>query len=501
MKKKKVFISSVQSEFAEEREFLVDYFRTDPLLKTFFEPFIFEEVPATTHSVQNVYLKEVELSDIYIGLLGQSYGYEDSKGISPTEKEYDLAKKMFIPRWIYIKKVDKNKREIKEEVFIKKIEQDVSRKMFSDKNSLKEAVYNSCVLYLKQNGKIETSDFDDSINNSVKISDIDKELLKHFVVTARKKRGFPLKETASVQEVLKHLNLIKKGKIVNSGVLAFSKNPQGFFPSATVKCAHFHGLNIQKPIPDYKEFGGTVFNMAQEAVDFVLSKISLSTGTRDKSNQVETVYEVPRAVVAEAIINAVAHRDYYSRASVQVSVFKDRIEVSNPGELPPELGLKDLKKPHSSYPRNPLLAGCLFLTGDIERYGTGIIDMYNLTKERGLISPDISLGEGFKVTIWRPQPESQYQSSTSSVPDQYQSLKEKVLNILSNDEFPISIISEKLGQSRVSGQLKVILKELLTENLIEMTIPDKPNSRFQKYRLTEKGRELKLNDKHKTEEK
>ena len=75
-----------------------------------------------------------------------------------------------------------------------------------------------------------------------------------------------------------------------------------------------------------------------------MSKISVSTGTREKSNIVETVYEVPRRVIAETIINAVAHRDYYSKAGIQVSVFKDRIEISNPGSLPPELDIEDLKK-------------------------------------------------------------------------------------------------------------------------------------------------------------
>jgi ATP-dependent DNA helicase RecG len=93
--------------------------------------------------------------------------------------------------------------------------------------------------------------------------------------------------------------MLRGNKIVNSSLLVFSSNPQRFFPSATVKCAHFHGTEVQKPIPDYKEFSGDVFNMADEAVDFVMSKISLSTGIRDKKNKVETIYEIPRGIIAE----------------------------------------------------------------------------------------------------------------------------------------------------------------------------------------------------------
>jgi hypothetical protein len=79
----RIFISSVQSEFASERENLCDYIRRDALLGRFFHSFIFEELPAINKTVQQAYLEEVSLCDIYVGLLGSLYGYEDAKGISP----------------------------------------------------------------------------------------------------------------------------------------------------------------------------------------------------------------------------------------------------------------------------------------------------------------------------------------------------------------------------------------------------------------------------------
>lgn len=161
LKKLKVFISSVQNEFAKERAELAGYLRRDSLLGTFFESFIFEEVPANTHSPGKVYLSEVKDSDIYIGLFGASYGFEDETGVSPTEREYDQAKAEHIPRWIFIKNIAGAERHPKEVDLIRKIEQDVSRKKFSDIDSLKKEVYNSSILYLKQTGKIESHDFDD----------------------------------------------------------------------------------------------------------------------------------------------------------------------------------------------------------------------------------------------------------------------------------------------------------------------------------------------------
>ena len=80
-------------------------------------------------------------------------------------------------------------------------------------------------------------------------------------------------------------------------------------------------------------------------------------------------YEIPREVVAEAIVNAVAHRDYTSNGSVQVMLFADRLEVWNPGGLPPSLTLEKLRHPHGSVPGNPQLAEPLYLTNTSSAWG------------------------------------------------------------------------------------------------------------------------------------
>lgn len=149
MKRIKIFISSVQSEFAEERAMLCDYIRTDVLLGKFFEPFIFEEVPANEHSVSHVYLKEVELCDIYLGVFGNLYGFEDRYGVSPTEREYDLAALLHKCRLIFIKSIGEENRHPKEKAFIQKVEQDIVRKTFVDIEGLRTSVYASLVRYLE----------------------------------------------------------------------------------------------------------------------------------------------------------------------------------------------------------------------------------------------------------------------------------------------------------------------------------------------------------------
>ena len=78
----RIFISSVQSEFAQERKALRDYLRGDPLMRRFFDVFLFEDVPALDRRPDDLYLDEVQQSDVYVGLFGNDYGSEDAARVS-----------------------------------------------------------------------------------------------------------------------------------------------------------------------------------------------------------------------------------------------------------------------------------------------------------------------------------------------------------------------------------------------------------------------------------
>lgn len=87
----RIFVSSVQSEFHEERRALRDYVHDDVLVRRFFDVFLFEDAPAADRQPDQLYLDEVARSDIYLGLFGREYGSEDGEGLSPTEREFDHA--------------------------------------------------------------------------------------------------------------------------------------------------------------------------------------------------------------------------------------------------------------------------------------------------------------------------------------------------------------------------------------------------------------------------
>jgi predicted HTH transcriptional regulator len=121
-----------------------------------------------------------------------------------------------------------------------------------------------------------------------------------------------------------------------------------------------------------------------------------------KNTQASGGFEVPRSVIAEAIINAVTHRDYNNQGFVQVVLFTDRIEVWNPGHLPAGMTLEMLRIPHGPIPRYPLIAEILFRVKYVEKAGTGTTDMIADCIDAQLPEPDFEQrGTHFVVTIWR----------------------------------------------------------------------------------------------------
>lgn len=347
MEKIKIFISSVQSEFASERGNLCDYIRKDALLGRFFIPFIFEELPAISKTVQKAYLDEVTLCDIYMGLFGALYGYEDNEGISPTEREYDAATENDKDRLIFIKNHDRKDIHPKEAALIVKAETSVVRKSFDSYEELRSAVYAALVRYLEEKEYIRMLPFDATFHHTAKLKDIDEEKVSLFVTLAQERRGFPLSFTAGVPAILSHLNLMSnEGRLTNAALLLFARKPQAFFITSEIKCLQFYGNEITKPIPSYQVYHGNVFQLIDQAVDFVMSRIDVRIGTRDKKTDVDVDYELPLGAVRETIVNAVTHRDYTSNGSVQVMLFRNRLEVWNPGTLPYGLTPAKLLLPH-----------------------------------------------------------------------------------------------------------------------------------------------------------
>ena len=403
MKPLRIFISSVQKEFSQIRLDLKAFLLGDAVLRRFVsEVFLFEEMPAKDRRADQVYLEEVERCDIYLGIFGYDYGFEDQVGISPTEREYDHATRHRKARLVYVWGMDDKKRASKMQQLVRKAGSELIRRRVENVSALTTEVYASLVDHLDRLGALRIPPFDTSACDRATLTHLSRKRIDWFLETARRERVFPLKSNTTTQALLTHLNLLDDGKPTNAAVLLFGTNPQRFHRTAETKCIHCQGIEYRRPFASQQMYSGDLFDQANQAHDFVLAKINRAVGTRALSITAPATYELPPDAVSEAIVNAIAHRDYHNNASVEVRLFADRLEVWNPGSLPGTLTLDDLRNDHPSVPRNPLIAESLYLTRYIEKAGSGTQRMIELCREAGLPEPNYELRAGsFVLTLWR----------------------------------------------------------------------------------------------------
>lgn len=187
------------------------------------------------------------------------------------------------------------------------------------------------------------------------------------------------------QTILINLNVAEKqeGKIIfnNTGILFFAKNLQEFYPHTAITCALYKGTE-KVDVLDRRDFNEDIIFNINSAMNFLKQHIPVRykmTG----SLQRQEIPEIPYDALREAIINAVAHRDYFEKGSnVMVEMFDDRVEITNFGGLPRSLNPKDFGK--KSVLRNPNIANLLHRINYIEKMGTGISKIRRLVKEAGL---------------------------------------------------------------------------------------------------------------------
>jgi ATP-dependent DNA helicase RecG len=128
----KACLSSVQKELQAERRAIKEFVQNDPLLRRFFEVFLFEDLSAQDRRADAVYLHEASRRDVYVGLFGNEYGFESIDGVSPTELEFDEATANGKPRLIFVKGADDKARHPKMMQLILKAGNQLIRRRFAD---------------------------------------------------------------------------------------------------------------------------------------------------------------------------------------------------------------------------------------------------------------------------------------------------------------------------------------------------------------------------------
>ena len=401
---RRIFISSVQRELSAERRAVVDLVSGNPQLARFFSTFAFEfDVPAADKRTDEVYLAELAVSDLYVGIIGNEYGGVTPDGVSATESEYDEATRLGIPRFLFVKGSSDKVRDPRERNFLHKVSPGLIRVRFESTEELLAALTESLDRYLAEN-KVAYAGLTYEEEPVGKWEELDEDKIRWFVRTAREKRGFPFPADAPVEKVLTHLKMVTDGVPNRAAMLCFGRNAHLYATSPGVKCVLWYGKERRKPAGSYKWFEGNLFEVSDKAIEFIKEKLNLRIGGHTLGAQSDDTFEIDEKIVAEMINNGIAHRDYASSATVQVELFKDRLTVFSPGPMHRDMKYELLSEDHQSYATNPIIAHALFYVKYIEELGSGTVDMFDLCKATGLRPPIFDIdARHFTVTVYRPE--------------------------------------------------------------------------------------------------
>lgn len=289
------------------------------------------------------------------------------------------------------------------------------------------------------------------------------------------------------EELLKSYQLMDEaGKLNVAGVLLFGKERvvKKHFPAFRLDIIRIKGLEWGKDRDPFlsRDLKGNLMYLRTAAIDFIEQFFLVPFKSDYKGDRVgDNAY---LKMLREALTNLLMHQDFYRSNPSQVIIYNDRIEYYNPGQ-----SLKDpeLFRSPGSVLRNPLIASVFYDINWAETKGTGIRTAIIRLKEEGYNVPEFlndRNNDRFIVSLAQPfgTPDGADRSAepfSVSQPDE----TGRLTATLRFCEIPrnISEILDFLGLKDRKYIMKSVIKPLLDEGVLRRTLPDKPNSRFQKY--------------------
>jgi len=351
-----------------------------------------------------------------------------------------------------------------------------------------------------------TIPFDDRIHHTAEIEDLKLPLIQSFLHEVKSEL---YKNSADMRfEQLCRQMIIVDGtneylKPRNVGLLLFNDMPQNFIPMSQIEVVQFKN----GPGDDHLEekiFKGPIDQQIRDVLTY-LKNMVLQERIKKLPDQAEAVrsFNYPYVALEESIVNAVYHRDYEIREPVEIRVYPDKIQIlSFPG---PDKSIKksDMEKGEfvSRRYRNRRIGEFLKELKLTEGRSTGIPKITRAMKNNGSPEPIFETDDErsyflttLKIHPWFIEKQAEVPVKVLvKVPVENISLNEterKIILLCKDKELSKKEIVEKLGYEKVYGNLKKALSRLISLEILVYTIPDKPNSRNQRYNVTAKGKEL-----------
>ena len=423
MSKLRVFVSSVQKELENERVAIASLITTDPWLLQHCDPVLFEKEPAPARKLSQPYLKCLESCQIYLLLLHKEYGKPDGL-LSATHHEYRHAQKLGMPSIIFIKgesPVD-DERAPETRAFFAEIRNDKhTYKRFIDRLDLRVEVRRALLQLLKDDFQIEPSSeeaaggeelieaaspFESTPLSEVHWKSLEQELVGAFAAKVVESPGLRVFDEPVCQALHTRGLLWRKGEkgdhfATAAGFLLFGIRPGDRYPQCEILVDAYADMKISG-----KPRGQANINAAlPRSIDQILEFVDKHTfhPTRVVGINNLTLDEYPHRALREALVNAVAHRNYEDASrKIGVQVFSDRVVVASPGYPPSPLTLAKLRRGnYRPCSRNSVIAQALATLNLMEQRGSGFARMRDAMLNHGLDAPLYSQQDGFFIVTFK----------------------------------------------------------------------------------------------------
>lgn len=267
------------------------------------------------------------------------------------------------------------------------------------------------------------------------------------------------------QTLIDKLHLKEKTYLKRAAILLFHPDPEQFFTGAYIKIGYFR---TEDDLRFQDEVHGTLFDQVEKAIDLLMSKYLEAAIRYAGINRIEE-YPYPEAAIREALLNAVAHKDYGSGNPIQIKVSDHGIIFWNAGQLPEAWTVANLLKEHPSIPFNPDIATAFFRAGLIEAWGRGTLKILRECQNAGLPTPIFSYDpSGFRVEFQkRSEKRSEKKSEKRS-----EKRSEKILELMkANRLITIAELSESLAIA--TRNIEKYIAKLKEDKRIERVGADK----------------------------
>jgi len=300
--------------------------------------------------------------------------------------------------------------------------------------------------------------WDDVIETRASLDDIDEGTIKKFLRKAEETGRLPDVDGLSTAELLEKLRLADNGQLKRAAIVLFGKDPGRFYPNTFVKIGKFDDDDFTIRFQELEE--GNIIQVLDKVLRTLDYKFLIRNISFEGMNRIETL-EYPVPALREMLLNALIHRNYMG-APIQLRVYDNKLTLWSHGTLPDGITLDKLTKPHSSYPRNPILAEACFRGGYIDSWGSGIMKIIDSCKMAGLPTPMIEEdGGGIIVRLFKDKfakEELEKMGLNERQIDALSFFKEK--GIIFNSEYIQRYnITDRMG--------RIDLMELVEKNLLE----------------------------------